>query len=149
MKSFLNEIASYAMYLQFIINFSIFMNFPLFSLLYQGQAVLWRIPQSEPSDTSKCLVHDPKLGQLQRYMKNIVWQWNWAELLRRKTEEGEMCWYMLTWTDRWRGESEPACMWGWNHKVLLLVCLDRLLVSRAWLALWRLEVNLVSAAVLN
>lgn len=36
----------------------------------------------------------------------------------------------------------------WNHKVLL-VCLDRLLVSRAWLALWRLEVNLVSAAVLN
>lgn len=36
----------------------------------------------------------------------------------------------------------------WNHKVLL-VCLDRLLVSRAWLGLWRLEVNLLSAAVLN
>lgn len=35
-----------------------------------------------------------------------------------------------------------------NHKVIL-VCLDRLLVSRAWIALWRLEVNLVSAAVLN
>lgn len=36
----------------------------------------------------------------------------------------------------------------WNHKVLL-VCLDRLLVSRAWLGPWRLEVNLLSAAVLN
>lgn len=35
-----------------------------------------------------------------------------------------------------------------NHKVLL-VCLDRLLVSRAWLGLWGLEVNLLSAAVLN
>lgn len=44
---------------------------------------------------------------------------------------------------RKRGDCER-----WNHKVLL-VCLDRLLVSRAWLALWRLEVNLVSAAVLN
>lgn len=42
------------------------------------------------------------------------------------------------------GESECEVY----HKVLL-VCLDRLLVSRAWLALWRLEVNLVSAAVLN
>lgn len=45
------------------------------------------------------------------------------------------------------GEREGDCE-RWNHKVLL-VCLDRLLVSRAWLALWRLEVNLVSAAVLN
>lgn len=44
-------------------------------------------------------------------------------------------------------ERERDCE-RWNHKVLL-VCLDRLLVSRAWLALWRLEVNLVSAAVLN
>lgn len=59
-----------------------------------------------------------------------------------------MCPYVLTETQRlrereWGRESER-----WNHKVLL-VCLDRLLVSRAWLALWRLEVNLVSAAVLN
>lgn len=52
--------------------------------------------------------------------------------VKRKKEEGER-----------ERDSER-----WNHKVLL-VCLDRLLVSRAWLALWRLEVNLVSAAVLN
>lgn len=67
-----------------------------------------------------------------------------------------MCQYVLTETERLRErESESGrererrgdCE-RWNHKVLL-VCLDRLLVSRAWLALWRLEVNLVSAAVLN
>lgn len=51
-------------------------------------------------------------------------------------------------------EAKRKSEWGaseserWNHKVLL-VCLDRLLVSRAWLGLWRLEVNLLSAAVLN
>lgn len=56
---------------------------------------------------------------------------------KRETKERER----ETW--RKRGDCER-----WNHKVLL-VCLDRLLVSRAWLALWRLEVNLVSAAVLN
>ena len=65
-----------------------------------------------------------------------------------------MCQYVLTETERLRerererereGERESE---RWNHKVLL-VCLDRLLVSRAWLAPWRLEVNLVSAAVLN
>lgn len=66
-----------------------------------------------------------------------------------------MCKYVLTETERLRdrergerdGERKRDCE-RWNHKVLL-VCLDRLLVSRAWLALWRLEVNLVSAAVLN
>lgn len=58
-----------------------------------------------------------------------------------------MCQYVLTGTERLRKEREGDCE-RWNHKVLL-VCLDRLLVSRAWLALLRLEVNLVSAAVLN
>ena len=48
---------------------------------------------------------------------------------------------------RREAERESDCE-RWDHKVLL-VCLDRLLVSRAWLALWRLEVNLVSASVLN
>lgn len=56
------------------------------------------------------------------------------EVVRKRAREGE--------TERKRDCER------WNHKVLL-VCLDRLLVSRAWLALWRLEVNLVSAAVLN
>lgn len=50
--------------------------------------------------------------------------------------------------ERKRGGKRERASVRWNHKVLL-VCLDRLLVSRAWLALWRLEVNLVSAAVLN
>lgn len=66
-----------------------------------------------------------------------------------------MCLYVLAETERLResereGERrrERRDCERQNHKVLL-VCLDRLLVSRAWLALWRLEVNLVSAAVLN
>lgn len=65
-----------------------------------------------------------------------------------------MCQYVLTGTERLRKgrerekDRERGACERWNHKVLL-VCLDRLLVSRAWLALWRLEVNLVSAAVLN
>ncbi len=69
-----------------------------------------------------------------------------------------MCQFVLPETERLRerererererdGERERDCERK-THKVLL-VCLDRLLVSRAWLALWRLEVNLVSAAVLN
>lgn len=67
-----------------------------------------------------------------------------------------MCQGALTETQRLRdGEREregrrerERVRVRWNHKVLL-VCLDRLLVSRAWLALWQPEVNLVSAAVLN
>lgn len=67
-----------------------------------------------------------------------------------------MCQYVLTKTERLREresergrqrEREKDCE-RWNRKVPL-VCLDRLLVSRPRLALWRLEVNLVSAAVLN
>lgn len=56
--------------------------------------------------------------------------------------------YVLTETERERDRGRKRDCERWNHKVLL-VCLDRLLVSRAWLAPWRLEVNLVSAAVLN
>lgn len=59
----------------------------------------------------------------------------WLYVLRERLKE------------RVSGERAPESE-RWNHKVLL-VCLDRLLVSRAWLGLWRLEVNLLSAAVLN
>lgn len=68
---------------------------------------------------------------------------------RRSVEEVKMWLYVLgAWLNERVNKERASETERWNHKVLL-VCLDRLLVSRAWIGLWRGEVNLLSAAVLN